>query len=80
MLHKYMSDLASVSTTSYELDMATSFIYSFHLLSAEDVEGTVWEELHKELPLSPLCLAKRVHELLLTRELPTFAEVLSMPK
>ena len=75
-----MDDIAKVSTNSYDIDMATSFITSFPLLSAKDVEGTMWEELHKELPLSPLNLAKRVHELLLTSELPTFAEALSMLK
>ena len=78
MLRKYLEDVASVSTYNYDLDMATYFIYSFPLLSKEDVKGTVWEDIHNELPMPPLQLAMRIHEVLRQGPTkPTFSQLYS---
>ena len=75
MLQQYMNDVAKVSTHTYDLDMATSFIYNFHKLSAEAVEGTCWEGLHKALPLSPLEIVKQAHIILQNEDAQTFAKL-----
>ena len=69
---RYMTDVAGVATLNANLDMATKFIYDFHLMTKEDVKGTCWEAIHADLPLSPMDIAIRVHEVLPTSErLPT---------